>query len=78
MLTLYEVAEKLKLHYNTIYKYIRSGELKAIKLNRVYRVEEKELEKFKKRNKFNTSLQGNGKEATKDKETQPEPKLSLF
>jgi len=46
MLTLYEVAEKLKLHYNTIYHYVRSGELKAIKLKRVYRVEERELEKF--------------------------------
>jgi len=56
MLTLYEVAEKLKLHYNTIYKYIRSGELKAIKLDRVYRVEEKELEKFIKKKRFDTSL----------------------
>ncbi|MBA7519440.1 hypothetical protein ES705_11518 [subsurface metagenome] len=46
MLTLYEVAERLKLHYNTIYHYVRSGELKAIKLKRVYRVEERELERF--------------------------------
>ncbi|MBA7562684.1 hypothetical protein ES708_04337 [subsurface metagenome] len=46
MLTLYEVAERLKLHYNTIYHYVRSGELKAIKFKRVYRVREQELEKF--------------------------------
>jgi len=69
MLTLYDVAKELNLHYNTIYKYIRSGELKAIKFKRVYRVEERELEKFKKRKKFNTSLQGNDKEVTDSKET---------
>ena len=46
LLTLYEVAERLRLHYNTIYKYVRSGKLKAIKLERVYRVKERELEKF--------------------------------
>ncbi len=46
MLTLYQVAERLSLHYNTIYHYVRSGELKAIKFNKVYRVREQELEKF--------------------------------
>ena len=46
MLTLYEVAKRLNLHSNTIYSYVRSGELKAIKFKRVYRVEERELEKF--------------------------------
>lgn len=46
MLTLYQVAERLSLHYNTIYHYVRSGELKAIKFDRVYRVREQELEKF--------------------------------
>jgi len=55
MLTLYEVAEKLSLHYNTIYHYVRSGELKAIKLKRVYRVEERELEKFIKDKSFKVS-----------------------
>jgi len=46
MLTLHQVAEKLNLHYNTIYHYVRSGELKAIKFDKVYRVKEQELEKF--------------------------------
>jgi len=55
MLTLYEVADKLKLHYNTIYHYVRSGELKAIKLKRVYRIEERELEKFIKGKSFKIS-----------------------
>jgi len=55
MLTLYEVAGKLNLHYNTIYHYVRSGELKAIKLKRVYRVEERELEKFIRDKSFKVS-----------------------
>jgi excisionase family DNA binding protein len=46
MLTLSQVAERLNLHYNTIYHYVRSGELKAIKFDKVYRVKEQELEKF--------------------------------
>ncbi|GAI65105.1 unnamed protein product [marine sediment metagenome] len=52
MLTLYQVAERLSLHYNTIYHYVRSGELKAIKFKRVYRVKEQELEKFIKGKSF--------------------------
>jgi len=52
MLTLYEVAKRLNLHYNTIYSYVRSGELKAIKFKKVYRIEEKELDKFIKDKRF--------------------------
>ena len=54
MLTLSEVAKRLNLHYNTIYSYVRSGELKAIKFKKVYRVEEVELEKFIKDKRFKT------------------------
>lgn len=54
MLSLKEVAERLGMHYNTIYNYVRSGELKAIKFKKVYRVEEQELEKFIKSKKFKT------------------------
>lgn len=46
MLTLNEVASRLNMHYNTIYKYIKSGELKAVRFKRVYRIEEKDLQKF--------------------------------
>ncbi|RXG64695.1 DNA-binding protein [Candidatus Atribacteria bacterium 1244-E10-H5-B2] len=46
MLNLKEVASRLNMHYNTIYKYIRSGELKAVRFKRVYRIEEKDLQKF--------------------------------
>jgi len=58
MLTLKEVAKRLNLHYNTIYSYIKSGDLKAIKFKRVYRVEEQELDKFIKNNKFRIQLKG--------------------
>jgi len=52
MLTLSEVAKRLSLHYNTIYSYVRSGELKSIQFKKVYRIEEKELEKFIKDRRF--------------------------
>lgn len=54
MLSLKEVADRLGMHYNTIYNYVRSGELKAIKFKKVYRVEEQELEKFIRSKKFKT------------------------
>jgi len=58
MLTLKEVAKRLDLHYNTIYSYVQSGELKAIKFKRVYRIEEQELDKFIKDKKVKIRLKG--------------------
>lgn len=52
MLKLKEVAKRLGMHYNTIYGYVRSGELKAIKFKKVYRIEEVELERFVKGKRF--------------------------
>lgn len=46
MLTAEEVAEKLKLHPNTVRKYARWGKLPAVKSGRVWRIEEKDLEDF--------------------------------
>lgn len=45
-LTAKEVANTLKLNILTIYEYIRTGKLKAIKFGRTYRIEEKNLDKF--------------------------------
>lgn len=45
-LTVKEVASALKLNILTVYEYIRSGKLRAIKFGRSYRVEEKDLDKF--------------------------------
>ena len=44
-----EVADKLKVHPNTIYKFIKSGELNCIQMGSVYRVFEEDLMDFRKR-----------------------------
>lgn len=46
MLNLYQVAERLGVSVFTATNYIRTGKIKGIKLERVYRVEEKDLENF--------------------------------
>ena len=46
-----EIAELLKLNLMTIYEYIRTGKLQAVKFGTRYRVEEKDLEKFIKHNR---------------------------
>ncbi|MBU4228372.1 helix-turn-helix domain-containing protein, partial [bacterium] len=44
--------------YNTIYNYVRSGELKAVKFKKVYRIEEQELDKFIKDKEFKIQSKG--------------------
>jgi len=46
MLTLAEVAERLRLHINTVREYAKAGKIPAIKLDRAWRVEEEDLRKF--------------------------------
>lgn len=41
-----EIAESLKINKLTVYKYIRSGQIKAIKLGRHYRISDKDLDWF--------------------------------
>jgi len=41
-----EVAEKLRLHPNTIRIYIKGGKLPAAKFGKVYRIKEEDLEEF--------------------------------
>jgi len=45
-LSLEEVAERLGVHYQLIYRLVRSGELPAIRLGRIYRVEAADLDAF--------------------------------
>ena len=45
-LTLEEVAELLGVNYQLIYRLIRSGELPAIRLGRIYRVTEEDLDAY--------------------------------
>ncbi len=45
-LTPKEVSKILRLNLLTVYDYIRSGELPAMKLGRSYRIDQKDLKKF--------------------------------
>jgi len=44
--TIDEIAEILKVTQRTIYNYIKSGTLKAIKIGKYWRVKHSDLEKF--------------------------------
>ena len=46
VLTLEEVAEKLKISKRTAWRYYRRGDLKGIKLDGVIRIPEEEFNKF--------------------------------
>ncbi len=41
-----EVANKLKLNVRTLYKWIREGKLKAVKVGDVWRISETELNRL--------------------------------
>jgi len=45
-LTVQEVAALLKMHWQTILNYIKSGELEAIQLNKGYRISHEALTRF--------------------------------
>ncbi len=44
--TLAEVADRLKVNYRTVYRWVRSGDLSAIQFGREYRVTEADLQAF--------------------------------
>lgn len=46
LLTTEQVAELLQVHPFTVLKYIKTGKLKAIKLGRVWRIRESNVERF--------------------------------
>ncbi len=46
LLTTEQVAELLQVHPFTVLKYIKTGKLKAIKLGRVWRIRESDVERF--------------------------------
>lgn len=46
MMTMQEVAERLQIKYSTAMKWARTNYLPAVKLGRVYRIEEAALEEF--------------------------------
>jgi len=44
--TVQEVADLLKLHWQSVLTYIKSGRLEAIKLGKGYRISQKALDSF--------------------------------
>jgi len=41
-----EIADKLKVAYLTVYRWIQAGKLKAVKAGKQYRIKKSELNKF--------------------------------
>lgn len=46
MYTTTEVAKMLKVHKNTIMRWIEGGKIKAFKIGRFWRIKEEDLQKF--------------------------------
>lgn len=44
--TIQEVADKLKVAYLTVYRWIRSGNLKAVKVGKQHRIKATDLSEF--------------------------------
>lgn len=42
-----DVAEKLNVHWKTVYRWILNGNINAIKIGRVYKISHQELEYIK-------------------------------
>lgn len=53
--TLQDVAERLKVSYRTVYRWVRAGDLPAYKLGQDWRVEDSDLRKFLKARKAQPS-----------------------
>jgi len=46
MLTLKEVAQEIKVTRRTVYRWVKLGKLKAIKIDGIWRVRDEDYEKF--------------------------------
>lgn len=49
--TVEEVARMLKLHWQTVLTYIKTGKLHAVKMGKGYRITKEDLDKFIEENK---------------------------
>ena len=45
-----ETADLLGVHYNTVYRMVRRGELEAYKVGRIIRISDEDIEEWKRRN----------------------------
>jgi excisionase family DNA binding protein len=44
--TLQEIADRLKVHYRTVYRWVHAGKLQAYKFGQDWRVKESDLKEF--------------------------------
>lgn len=51
--TAQELAEKLRVNVMTIYRYIKAGKLKAYKIGKEFRIDDKEVTRFLKSTQVN-------------------------
>lgn len=49
--TVEQVADLLKVHWQTILNYIKSGKIEAVKLGKGYRISRKAIDKFTEKNR---------------------------
>lgn len=47
MYSLKEVAEILKIHYVTVFRFVQQGKIKAVKIGGIWRVSEEEIKRIK-------------------------------
>ena len=45
-----QTADLLGVHYNTVYRMVRRGELEAYKVGRIIRISDEDIEKWKRQN----------------------------
>lgn len=50
--TVFQIAELLQVHWQTVLTYIKKGKLKAVKLDKGYRISKTEFENFIKENEL--------------------------
>lgn len=60
LLTTEEVCARLKVHLNTLYHYIDTGQLKALRMGGLWRIKESDLDAF-----LSNGHKGSGDEAVK-------------
>jgi excisionase family DNA binding protein len=58
ILTLRQVADEMKVHYETVRGWVQSGELVAIDIGRGYRISRADLEDFKRRRRTDQRKHG--------------------
>ena len=51
LLTTEEVAELLRVHHTTVRRWLRKGEIQGIKIGRLWRIKESELDLIEHKNK---------------------------